>query len=144
MSGLGHRFRRAISDATSKFSRHRPGTALVRVDRPGPLLPSRSRPPRALPAPEHPFCRHCGTRHEPRPHPAAGGGLAAAYGRVIGGWQDNGRPEPLGRGPAHDKALYRDQISAWRDGTPDPPPPSLDLHQIREELYAPRVYWWEQ
>jgi hypothetical protein len=54
------------------------------------------------------------------------------------------RPRPLGRGPAHDKAIYRDQVNPWRHGTPDPPPPSLDLADLREELYAPRTYWWEQ
>jgi hypothetical protein len=131
---LFDRFRYAIAGM-----RRRPGTTLVRVGRFEPL--PRPRPRRALPSPEHPICRRCGIRHEPRPHPAAGGGLAATYGRTI--LPDPTRPEPLGRGPAHDKAVYRDQVSAWQYGTPDPPP-SMDLAEIREEFYAPRVYWWEE
>jgi len=62
------------------------------------------RPLFALPAPPHrrpvlveevPLCPRCRTRHESRPHPAGGGGMAAAYGRTI--LPDPTRPEPLNR-----------------------------------------------
>jgi hypothetical protein len=140
MSGFGDRLRRAARAAGDALGvRRRPGVELVRLDPPD-LLPPPPRPRRALPAPEHPFCRRCGTRHEPRPHPAGAGGLAAAYGQVIGGWQDNGRPQPLGRSVVDPRPLLRDQVSAWRHGTPDPPP----VPGLREELRAPRAYWWEE
>jgi hypothetical protein len=132
---LFDRFRYAMAGM-----RRRPATTLVRVGRSEPL--PRPRPQRALPPPEHPICRRCGTRHEPRPHPTAGAGLAAAYGRSL--LPDPTRPEPLGRSAVGPRPLLRDQVNPWRYGTPDPPPPSLDLAQLREELYAPRTYWWEQ
>jgi hypothetical protein len=80
----------------------------------------------ADPAPLYPVCDRCGTRHEPRPHPAGSGGLRAAYGQVIAGWTDNGRPEPLGRSAGADvSSLLRDSTDAWRWGRrrplqPDP------------------------
>jgi hypothetical protein len=136
---LADRLRRAALAAGDALGvRRRPGVELVRVD---PTLAPPSAPPwslRALPAPEHPLCPRCRIRHEPRPHPADSGGFAA-YGRTV--LPEPARPEPLGRGPAHDKALYRDQVNPWRDGIPDLPPASLDLDQVRGELYAPRTDW---
>jgi len=134
------RIRRAAFAAGQAHGGRRPGVELVRIT---PAMPPPApRPLRALPALEQPLCRRCRTRHPPRSHPAGGGGMAAAYGRTI--LPDPDRPAPLGRGPAHDKALYRDQASPWRYGTPDPPPPSMDLAEVREDLYTPRVPWWEQ
>jgi hypothetical protein len=122
---LGDRFRRRFRGFQGRLT-----IELARIEE---LPPSPPVEPLALPAPERPRRRSAG--------------LAALYGgRTLdpSPYATGNRPWPLGRGPAHDKALYRDQVSAWRYGTPDPPPPSLDLAQIREELYAPRVYWWEQ
>jgi hypothetical protein len=123
---LGDRFRRRV-----RGFRRRLTIELVRVEEPPPSPPPVE--PLPLPAPERPR------------RPSVG--LAALYGGQTldpSPYATGNRPRPLGRGPAHDKALYRDQVSAWRYGTPDPPPPSLDLAQIREELYAPRTYWWEE
>jgi hypothetical protein len=115
------------------------------LEGPRPLLalpaPPRRRH-RPAPVEEVPLCPRCRTRHQPRPHPAGGGGLAPAYGRTI--LPDPDRPAPLGRGPAHDKALYRDQVNPWRHGGPEPPPPSLDWADLRAELYAPRIPWWQR
>ena len=134
---LFDRFRYAVAGL-----RRRPGTTLVHVGRSEPL--PRPRPRRALPPPEHPVCPRCGLRHEPRPVPGWGGGGLSAYGQTLSPDPYSSRSRLLGRGSAHDKALHRDQVNPWRHGTPDPPPPSLDLADLREELYAPRTYWWEQ
>jgi hypothetical protein len=91
---LADRIRRAALGASRRaLGCGRPGVELVRVAPPMP--PPAPRPLRALPAPEHPLCPRCRTRHEPRPHPAGGGGMAAAYGRTIR--PDPTRPEPLNR-----------------------------------------------
>ena len=99
---------------------------LVRVEEPPPP----PAPPRALPAPERPRRRSAG--------------YAALYGRRLDADPYSSRPRPLGRGPAHDKAVLRDTVSPWRTGGPAPPPPSGDLDELRAELYAPRIPWWEQ
>ena len=120
----------SLADRFRRF-RRRPKVELVRLQPlPPPSAPA-AEPP-ALPAPPRPRRRSAG--------------LSALYGPVLSRapYAAGQRPEPLGRGPAHDKALYRDQVNPWRDGTPDPPPLSLDLDQIREELYAPPTYWWER
>lgn len=113
MSGLAGRLRRA-----ALAGRPRPGVGLVRVDPAEPFSPVPSPLPlRALPAPEHPICPRCRTRHEPRPHPATGGGLSAVYGRTILGWPDNGRPQPLGHTADADvSSLVRDSAAAWAWG----------------------------
>jgi hypothetical protein len=121
------RFRRAVVNLGQALGGRRPGVELVRVDRPELLTPPRPLP--ALPAPH------------PRPR-RRGGGLSQAYGRSI--VPDPSRPRPLGQGPAHDRAVYRDSVSPWRVGGPAPPPPSGLLDELREELYAPRIPWWEQ
>jgi hypothetical protein len=136
------RLRRATAGVGDALGiRRRPGVELVRVDPTlAPPTPTRLL---ALPAPELPLCRRCRTRHQPRPHPAvAGRGLAAAYGRSL--LPDPTRPEPLGRSVADPRPLLRDQASAWRAGTPDPPPaPDQHLAGLREELRAPPAYWWD-
>jgi hypothetical protein len=76
--------------------------------------------------------------------------MAALYGGRALSYTDDPyqaipRPWPLGRGPAHDKAIIRDQASAWRDGGPQlPAGPDPYLADLREEFHAPRTYWWEQ
>ena len=135
---LFDRFRYAVAGL-----RRRPGTTLVHVGR-SESLP-RPRPRRALPPPEHPVCPRCGLRHEPRPLPGWGSSGLSAYARPIAPdpWA-SGRPAPLGRGPAHDKAIIRDQASAWRDGGPDVSAYRLDRDAIHAELFPPTVPWWEQ
>jgi hypothetical protein len=68
--------------------------------------------------------------------------MAAAYGRSL--LPDPTQPAPLGRSAVDPRPLLRDQASAWQNGTPDPPPLSLDLAELRQELLAPHAYWWEQ
>jgi hypothetical protein len=141
MSAFRDRFRRAAGVADALGLR-RAGTTLVHVGYPEPLPPpSRPRPRRALPAPQYPICPSCGERHELRLHPATGGGLSA-YSRAP--VSDPSRPAPLGRGPVDDKAVVRDQLSAWRHGAPDPPAPDQGLAEAREDLRTPPTYWWEE
>jgi hypothetical protein len=68
------------------------------------------------------------------------------YGKVIdhSAAPHQARPSPIGRGPTHDKVLYRDQANPWRYGTPDSPPPDAYLEELRAEMREPRVPWWEQ
>jgi hypothetical protein len=83
-----------------------------------PLALAGPRPRLALPAPprrrqdppELPLCPRCRTRHEPRPHPTGGRGLAAAYGRRI--LPDPTRPEPLGR-QADETPLVPGRFRPW-------------------------------
>jgi hypothetical protein len=91
---LADRIRRAALAASRRaLGSRRPSVELVRV---APAIPPPApRPLRALPAPEHPLCPRCRTRHEPRPHPAGGGGMAATYGRTI--LPEPTRPAPLNR-----------------------------------------------
>lgn len=120
---LGDRFRRR-----ARAFRTRLTVELVRLpERPAPPPPAA-----ALPAPERPR------------RPRRGGGLSPYTQVIAPDPAAAGRPRPLGRGPAHDKAIYRDQVSAWRTGGPAPPPPSLDLAELRAELHTPRIPWWEQ
>jgi hypothetical protein len=142
MSGFGDRFRRAAAGVADALGLRSLGTTLVHVGPPEPLPPPpRSRPRRALPAPQYPVCPSCGDRHEPRLHPAAGGGLAA-YGRTL--LSDPSRPVPLGRDPVDQRPLLRDQVNAWRHGTPDPPVADQRLAGAREDLRTPPTYWWEE
>jgi hypothetical protein len=87
---FGDRLRRAALAAGDALGRRRPGVELVRLDRPELLAPLP-----ALPAPDLPLCPRCRTRHEPRPHPAGGRGLAALYGQQV--LPDPNRPPPLNR-----------------------------------------------
>jgi hypothetical protein len=108
---LFHRFRQAVS-----------GVRVARATDPDvPALPTR-RPLLALPAPprrrrsrveEYPVCEACGTRHEPRPHPADRGGLQAAYSRPLLADPFSTRPEPLNR-QANEVPLVRDRFNPWR------------------------------
>jgi hypothetical protein len=83
---------RVVARRTASRRGRRCGVELTRVDQPTPATPS---PRLALPAPAWPVCRRCGTRHEPRPHPAGGRGLAALYGQQV--LPDPNRPPPLNR-----------------------------------------------
>jgi hypothetical protein len=136
VASLGDRFRRAAAGVADTLGLRRSGTALVPVGRPKPLPPPpAARPRRALPAPRYPVCRACGHRHPPPPGPAAAGGLGA-YSRTL--LPDPNRPGWLGRGPADERPLLRDQVSAWRHGTPDPPPAADPrLAELREDLRTP-------
>ncbi len=89
------------------FGRRRPGTALVRV---GPARalppPAPAWPPRALPAPAHPLCPYCRTRHLrtlPPPFASWSTSLLPRY----------GQPAPSGS-QEHDQALERDRFNPWR------------------------------
>jgi hypothetical protein len=95
MSGLGQRLRRAAGGVGQALGRRRPGVELVRLDHPELLAPLPPQSVPALPAPELPLCPRCRTRHEPRPHPAGGRGLAALYGQQV--LPDPNRPTPLNR-----------------------------------------------
>jgi hypothetical protein len=117
VSGLGQRLQRATAGVGQALGRRRPGVELVRVDRPELLAPLPPRPLPALPAPDLPLCPRCRTRHEPRPHPAGGRGLAALYGRPV--VPDPTRPAPLGRTAVDPAPLLRDQANPWRHGTPE-------------------------
>lgn len=139
MSVFGDRFRRAAAGVADALGLRFPGTTLVRVGHPELLLPPppRSRPRRALPAPQHSVCPSCGDRHEPRLQPIAGGGLTA-YGRRL--LTDPSRPAPLGRAAVDPRPLLRDQVSAWRHGTPDPPEADYRLAELGEDLRAGRLF----
>lgn len=101
MSSLAGRLRRVLG-------RRRPGIALVRVESLQTLPPS-SRPRRALPAPAHPLCPYCRTRHArtlPSPWSSWSGSLLP----------DLGRPAPLGRAVGVDeRALERDCFHPWHE-----------------------------
>jgi hypothetical protein len=92
---FGDRLRRAALAAGDALGRRRPEVELVRLDRPELLAPLPPQPLPALPPPALPMCPRCRTRHEPRPHPAGGRGLAALYGQQV--VPDPNRPTPLGR-----------------------------------------------
>lgn len=134
MSALAARFRHAAAGVVDALSgRGRPGVELVRVDQPAPPPAPRTRMRmlRALPAPEWPICPRCRTRHEPRPHPAGGRGLAAVYGQQV--LPDPDRPPPIGRDPGDTSSLVRDGFNPWRvhpAAVPPPPGPST----LRERL----------
>jgi hypothetical protein len=102
---------RDVARRTASRRSRRPGVELVRFDQPSPATPSTRL---ALPAPELPLCPRCRTRHEPRPHPAGGRGLAALYGQQV--LPDPNRPPPLGRTAADPAPLLRDQANPWREG----------------------------
>jgi hypothetical protein len=120
LGDLGGRLRRAGRELLGR----RPGVELVRLDRPRPRLAPR--PPRPLPAPPR-SCAHCGAPYPPhlatmaRPQcptcqhlpPARTMPASSPWGQVIAPGMDP-RPVPLGRGPAHDRALIRDQHRPWR------------------------------
>jgi hypothetical protein len=94
--------RRGAARIAGKVRRH-PGTALVRLDAPPAAFPPR----RALPAPTHPLCPHCGTRHPPSlPSPWSSWSTSLL--------PDLGRPAPLHRGPVDNNALKRDAFNPWR------------------------------
>jgi hypothetical protein len=121
---LGDRFRRRFRGFRGRLT-----IELARVEEPPASPPVE---PLVLPAPERPR------------RPSAG--LAALYGaRTLSpDPYASGRPRPLGQGPAHDKAIIRDQASAWRDGGPDTTMYQLDRDALHAELFPPTVPWWEQ
>jgi hypothetical protein len=82
---LAARFRARLLRRPRELEGRRPLLAL-------PAPPRRHRP---VPAEEAPLCPRCRTRHHPRPHPAAGEGMAALYSRML--LPDPGRPTPLNR-----------------------------------------------
>jgi hypothetical protein len=71
------------SDGQANLARYRERCSVDQVDDVGPG------------APPWPVCRRCKTRHEPRPHPAGGRGVAALYGQQV--VPDPNRPPPLGQ-----------------------------------------------
>jgi len=95
----------------ARLLRRRP-TRELEARRPLLALPAPPRRRRPAPVEEVPLCPRCGVRHEPRPHPVGGVGMAAAYGRTI--LPDPTRPEPLGRSTADPRPLLRDQANPWR------------------------------
>jgi hypothetical protein len=105
---LADRIRRAAFAAGQALGGHHPSVELVRV---APSMPPPPRPLRALPAPEHPLCPRCRTRHEPRPHPTGGAGMAAAYGRTI--LPDPTRSAPLNRQTDDEPLLLLRRHRPW-------------------------------
>jgi hypothetical protein len=101
---------RDVARRTADRRGQRPGVELTRVDQ-GDALPTPATPPRlALPAPAWPVCRRCRTRHEPRPHPAGGRGMAAVYGQQV--LPDPNRPTPLNR-EADETPLVLRRFRPW-------------------------------
>jgi hypothetical protein len=133
---FGARFRRATLAAGDTLGRRRPGVELARVDQ-GDALPTPATPPRrlALPAPDLPLCPRCRTRHEPRPHPGGGRGMAAVYGQQL--LPDPDRPPPMGRDPGHTLGLVRDSFNPWRPHPAAVPPPPGPMTR-RERITG----WW--
>jgi hypothetical protein len=124
---FGNRFLLAVNRIGQALGGRRPGVELVRL----PELPPPRPEPLALPTP-------------PRPRLRRRSGGFGAYGQAIASDPGGVSARPLGQGPAHDCAVYRDSVSPWRAGGLAPPPPSGDLDELRAELYAPRIPWWEQ
>jgi hypothetical protein len=114
---LFDRFRYSIAGL-----RRRSSATLVHIGRPEPLR--QSQPQRALPAPEQPRRRRST-------------GIASLYGgRTLDPSPCSTRPQPLGRGPAHDKAIICDQASPWRDGGPDVSASRWDKEAFYAELFG--------
>jgi hypothetical protein len=114
MSALADRLRRAAAGLGQVLGGRRPGVELVRVDQPELLAPPAPQPLPALPAPPHPICPRCRTRHEPRPIPRRGGsGAAGLYGPSL--LPDPNRPRPLSQSPDADlSSLIRNRSNPWR------------------------------
>jgi hypothetical protein len=98
--GLADRFR-------ARLTARRP--LALQAPRPRLALPA---PPRRRPDPAEvlPLCPRCRTRHQPRPHPIGGRGVAAAYSRQI--LPDPTRPEPLNR-TADETPLVPGRFRPW-------------------------------
>jgi hypothetical protein len=108
VSGVAGRLRRAALAAGQALGGRPPGVELVRVTPPDPPAPSQL-PLRALPAPAHPLCPYCRTRHaRTLPSPWSSWSTSPL--------PDLGRPAPLGRAVGVDeRALDRDRFHPWRE-----------------------------